>query len=104
MTQIDIDAIARLARIALTDEEKEEYAADVAAMLAMGDRLSSEIALSEEGEVTESAEAPTGVLRADEPQKSLSRKEILQMAPTSAEGYVTVPHVLSDGGETEGKA
>lgn len=98
MTHMDIDAIARLARIALSEEEKEEYAADVASMLAMGDWLSHEIALTEEV----AAESVWGVLRSDEPREGLSREEILRMAPTSAEGYVTVPHVLSDEGEKEG--
>ena len=99
MTQMDIEALAHLARIALSEEEKEEYATDVAAMLAMGDRLSHAIALSEEACATETVR---GVLRADEPKEGISREEILRMAPTSAEGYVTVPHVLSDEAQKEG--
>ena len=97
MTHIDIDALARLARIALTDEEKITLATEVAEILAMGECLSVAPAPIV-------AETPEGVLRPDEPSEGLAREEILAMAPTSAEGYVTVPHVLSDDENEEVEA
>ena len=98
MTHIDIEAVARLARIALTDEEKITLATEVAEILAMGDRLTAAPDPREGKAVAE------GVLRPDEPTTGLSREEILAMAPTSAEGYVTVPHVLSDDTAKEAEA
>lgn len=99
MTHIDIDALARLARIALTDGEKQALAGDVATILSFG-RALVEADRADESRQEDIPDAAAGAaLRADEPAQSLAREELLRMAPSSAGEYVTVPHVLSNAAD-----
>lgn len=102
MTHIDIDALSSAARIALTEGEKAGLAADVAAIVSLG-----RVLLAESGETADATALVEGAhmtLRADEPQASLAREEILALAPTSRDGYVTVPRVISEENDREGRA
>ncbi len=103
MTHIDIDALARLARIALTDGEKQALAGDVATILSFGRALveADRADESRQEEIPDAAAcaAAGAALRADEPAQSLAREELLRMAPSSAGEYVTVPHVLSNAAD-----
>ena len=97
MTQIHIEDIAKAARLALRDDEKEGLSQDVAAILSLGELLleDGEGAFSL-GDTQEVARGNTSALRADEPKESLSQECLLSLAPTSCDGYVTVPRVISD--------
>ena len=90
---IDVDALARLARIALTEDEKKDFARDLCAMLAFGRTLGEADLFAEQGEGTLEVSC---ALRADEPMPSLDREAITTMAATASEGYVTVVRVLSE--------
>ena len=88
---IDVEALAQLSQIALRDDEKEGLSQDVAAILSLGGLLLED----GEGAVPEAAQSGSAY-RADEPQASLSCDELLALAPTSCDGYVTVPRVISN--------
>ena len=91
---IDVDALARLARLALSEDEKQDFARDLCAMLAFGRTLGEADLSATEGD-GETPKTPC-VLRADAPMPSLDRDAILGMAATASDGYVTVVRVLSE--------
>ncbi len=88
---MDIEALARLSRLALTEDEKREFATDLEAMIAFGRTLNK----ADLSTATCGKNAPTS-LRADEPAPSLDRTAIMDMAATSSDGFVTVVRVLSE--------
>ncbi len=96
MIQINMDTLSAAARLALTEDEKENLAKDVEDMLSLGRVLCADgegaFSHSDTPDVCSSGAA----LRADEPQESLPRDVLLALAPTSHDGHVTVPRVLSD--------
>jgi len=101
MPQINIDTISSAAHLALTEEEKQNIATDVEAILSLGR------ALVEDGEgAVFHSDTPNAVLaeaslRADEPQEGISREALLSLAPSARDGHVTVPRVISDGQKKE---
>ncbi len=102
MTTIDMDALSAAARIALSDEEKQEFLADVEAILSLGAALTALDASADPEKAAEALHAAP--LRSDEPAPSLARDAILAIAPSSAETFVTVPRILGDEPETEAHA
>jgi len=90
--QIDIDHVARLSRIALTDEEKATLAGQLDSILDYVNKIDE---LDTEG--VEPAAHPIpfqNVWRADEPTGELSREEALRNAPESRQGMVAMPRVV----------
>lgn len=104
MTHIDIDAIASAARIALGDEEKNEYAREMNVILSFGELLCKEEAPCEVSLTDGRCREIKTALRADVPREGLSREALLAAAPTVADGYVTVPRVLSAENKKGGEA
>ena len=100
--RIDVDALARLARMALSEEEKQEMVSDLETMLAFG-RTLSEADLPDFSTTTRGVDTfeALATLRTDEPMVSLDRGAIMEMAASASDGYVTVARVLS-GEEKEG--
>ncbi|HHW54570.1 MAG: Asp-tRNA(Asn)/Glu-tRNA(Gln) amidotransferase subunit GatC [bacterium] len=89
-----VEEIAFLARLELTEEEKEEYAAQLSAIL-------SHVAKLQELDTT--GVPPTvhilpvsNVLREDEPGESLPVELALANAPEKAEGCFVVPRILEE--------
>ena len=90
--QMDVEKIASLARLSLSDNEKKSAAQDMAAIVEFANQLS---AVDTEGvEQTTYVVPMQNVLREDEPQSGFSREALLKNAKTQAEGYVTVPRVV----------
>lgn len=90
--EIDIDHVARLARLDLTDEERERLRAQLAVILEHAAKV---------GEVAAADVPPTAyaiprsnVLRADEPQPSLSHEDALAGAPEDEDGQFKVPRIV----------
>jgi aspartyl-tRNA(Asn)/glutamyl-tRNA(Gln) amidotransferase subunit C len=88
----DVDHVARLARLKLTDEEKETYRRQLSDVLEHARKIS---------EVDTSAVPPTShtlplrnVFRADEVRPSLSVEEATGNAPWAVEGAFKVPRIL----------
>jgi len=96
ITESDIEKIAQLAHLEITDEERRIFAPQIAEIVSYVEQL-NEIGtsaiepafggLTPEGERTESS-------RADEVQPSLGQQTALDQAPDSASGHFRVPKVL----------
>jgi aspartyl-tRNA(Asn)/glutamyl-tRNA(Gln) amidotransferase subunit C len=90
--EIDIDHVARLARLALTDEERERLRAQLGVILEHAARV---------GEVATADVPPTSyaipranVLRPDEPRPTLPQEEALAGAPEVEDGRFRVPRIV----------
>jgi aspartyl-tRNA(Asn)/glutamyl-tRNA(Gln) amidotransferase subunit C len=84
-----VEHVARLARLKLTDEELERMAGELSGILEHVDRISE---LDLEGvEPTSHVIALENVLRPDKPRPSWSRDEMLERAPDPVSGSFRVP-------------
>jgi aspartyl-tRNA(Asn)/glutamyl-tRNA(Gln) amidotransferase subunit C len=81
--------VARLARLALSDEEVETMARELSGILEHVDRI-SELDL-DDVEPTDHVVDLENVLRPDEPRPSWPREKILEQAPDPADGAFRVP-------------
>lgn len=96
ISESDIEKIAQLAHLEISDDERHTFAPQIAEIVAYVEQL-NEIdtsgvepalgGLTPEGEQTESS-------RPDEVQPSLGQKLALDQAPDAAHGYFRVPKVL----------
>lgn len=87
-----VEHVARLARLALTDEERERFVGQLGRILEYCARLD---AISIEGVPPTSHVLPiVNVLREDLPAPCLSRDEVLAAAPAHEQGFFRVPRVL----------
>lgn len=92
LTLEEVEHIAKLARLALTDEEKELYRTQLSAILDYVARLQD---LNTEGiEVTRSVLAVPARLRADVPQPGLTIDEVLRNAADNEGDQFKVPPVF----------
>ncbi len=92
ITRDDVEHVARLARLALTDEEGEQLTAQLEVILEHAAQVS---ALDTAGVPPTAHPLPlSNVLRADEPRPGVSRDEVLAMAPASDDGRFRVPRIL----------
>lgn len=92
LTLEEVEHIAGLARLKLTDEEKTRYREQLSAILDYAARLQS----LDTGGIPPTSSVLPGrtVLRADEPLPCLSREELLSNAPETTENQFRVPPVL----------
>ena len=91
----EVDRIARLARLALTDVERRTYALQLARILEYARQIE---ALNTTGiEPTASLLDQPLAERQDEPRPSLPLDAVTALAPEGIDGLVAVPRVL--GGE-----
>lgn len=87
-----VEHIAELAKLRLTDEEKERFREQLSDILAYAERLQ---ALDTEAIPPTATVLPLRtVLRPDVPQPSMPREDILANAPATQEGCFVVPAVL----------
>jgi aspartyl-tRNA(Asn)/glutamyl-tRNA(Gln) amidotransferase subunit C len=87
--------VARLARLALTEEEVEAMARELSGILEHVDRI-SELDL-DQVEPTDHVVDLENVLRPDEPRPSWPRERMLEQAPDPAEGAFRVPSPQAEG-------
>ncbi len=90
--EIDVDHVARLARLALTDEERERYRKQLGLILEHAERV-GEVA-ADDVEPTAHPVPQTNVFRDDEPGACLSQQEALANAPESEDGRFKVPRII----------
>lgn len=88
--------VARLSRLAVSDDRIEEYRAKLAAVLGYMERL-RELDLSGVEPMTNVA-GTVNRLDADEPGPMLDAASVMRMAPDSLPPFIKVPRVLGDGG------
>ena len=94
LTRDDAAYVARLARLALTDEELDTYAEQLAAVL---DHAAEVAALDTSGVEPTAHPLPLrNVLRDDEIRPSLDRAEVLSQAPAEEDGRFRVPRILGE--------
>ena len=93
--EIDIDHVAKLARLGLTDEEKARLRAQLGLILEHAAKV---------GEVAAADVPPTAYaiprvneLRDDEPQPSISHEAAMANAPAQVDGRFMVPRIAETG-------
>jgi aspartyl-tRNA(Asn)/glutamyl-tRNA(Gln) amidotransferase subunit C len=92
--KIDVDHVARLARLHLSDAEKARMGEQLTKILTYIDALR---ALDTEGvEPTTHAVPVVNVMRDDEIRPCLSRDEMLANAPDRADDFFRVPRIIED--------
>jgi aspartyl-tRNA(Asn)/glutamyl-tRNA(Gln) amidotransferase subunit C len=90
----DVEHVARLARLALSPDEKERMRRELNSILAYIDKL---LALDTEGVPPTSHAVPmTNVLRDDEPVPSLPQDEMLANAPDPVGALFRVPRIIEE--------
>ncbi|MGI8681465.1 MAG: Asp-tRNA(Asn)/Glu-tRNA(Gln) amidotransferase subunit GatC [Mycobacteriales bacterium] len=94
LTRADVASLARLARLALTDEELDALAVELDSILT---------AVARVGEVAADSIPPTShsvpltnVFRADRIAPSLDAADVISAAPASEGGRFRVPRILDD--------
>ena len=93
--EIDIDHVARLARLDLTDEEKERLRAQLGLILEHAAKV-GEVA-AEDVPPTAYAVPRANVLRPDEPEPSITHDAAMANAPAQAQGRFLVPKIAETG-------
>jgi aspartyl-tRNA(Asn)/glutamyl-tRNA(Gln) amidotransferase subunit C len=92
LTLEEVEHIATLARLNLTDEEKEQYRQQLSDILDYAARLQG---VDTSGILPTSSVLPAhSVLRPDETRPCLTSEELLSNAPEVEEGQFRVPPVL----------
>ena len=90
----DVEHVARLARLALTDAELEKMREQLNGILAYIEKLN---ALETDGvEPTSHAVPLVNVMRDDEPRPCLPRDAALANAPERAGEFFRVPRIIED--------
>jgi len=92
ITRADVEHVAGLARLALTDEEVDRFARELGVILEHAEDLA---ALDlDDVEPTAHPLPLVNVLRPDEVRSSLPRDEVLGQAPAVEDGRFRVPRIL----------
>jgi aspartyl-tRNA(Asn)/glutamyl-tRNA(Gln) amidotransferase subunit C len=90
----DVDHVARLARLALTDAELEKMREQLNGILSYIEKLDALDTASVEP--TSHAVPVLNVMREDEPRDCLPLDEALQNAPDRAGSFFRVPRIIED--------
>ena len=94
ITREEVDHVARLARLQLSDAEKERMRRELDGILSYIDKLR---ALDTEGVPPTSHAVPmTNVMREDEPAPSLPQADMLLNAPDRTGDFFRVPKILEE--------
>jgi aspartyl-tRNA(Asn)/glutamyl-tRNA(Gln) amidotransferase subunit C len=90
----DVAHVAKLARLDVDDEELERFTGQLGAVL----EHAADIAALDIADVPPTAHPLplVNVLRADEPQPSVDRDEVLSQAPAVEGGRFRVPRILGE--------
>ncbi|WP_139492187.1 Asp-tRNA(Asn)/Glu-tRNA(Gln) amidotransferase subunit GatC [Brevibacillus dissolubilis] len=92
ITRTEVEHVAKLARLKLTEEEAERYTKDLNAILEFAKKL-DELDTSNV-EPTSHATDVKNVMREDVNRASLPREEALRNSPEHEEGQLKVPAVF----------
>ena len=94
ITREEVEHVARLARIALTDAEIDALTGELGAIL----DHAAEVSALDTADVPPTAHPLplVNVLRADEVQRSLARAEVLAAAPATEDDRFSVPRILGE--------
>jgi aspartyl-tRNA(Asn)/glutamyl-tRNA(Gln) amidotransferase subunit C len=92
--EIDVDHVARLARLELTPEERERFRRQLGLILEHAERV-RELA-AEDVPPTSHPIPRANVMRPDAPEPTLSQEEALAGAPEVEDGRFKVPRILEE--------
>jgi aspartyl-tRNA(Asn)/glutamyl-tRNA(Gln) amidotransferase subunit C len=94
ITKQTVEHVAGLARLAITDTEKEAFSHQLSEILTYVEKLNT---LKTEGvEPTATVLGQTNVFREDKPRPSLPVEKALANAPEQANGFFVVPKIIED--------
>ena len=94
LTRADVIHVAKLARLALSEEEVEQFTVQLGAVL---EHFASVAALDTSGVPPTSHPIPlSNVLRPDEVRPTLERDAVMAMAPAEEDGRFRVPRILGE--------
>ena len=94
LTREDVIHVAKLARLALSEGEVEQFTVQLGAVL---EHFASVAALDTSGVAPTSHPIPlANVLRPDERRPSLERDVVMAMAPAEEDGRFRVPRILAE--------
>ena len=94
ITMKDVEDVARLARLALSDEERGRMRRELDSILSYIDKLR---ALDTEGVPPTSHAVPMrNVMREDEPAPSLPQADMLANAPDRSGEFFRVPRIIEE--------
>lgn len=96
LSDAEVRHVASLARLAVTDAEVAELAPQLSAILEYAEHV-GEVAAADVPPTTHPF-ALTNVSRPDDPSPSLSRDEVLSMAPQVEQDRFAVPRIVSEEG------
>ncbi|MEW9701337.1 Asp-tRNA(Asn)/Glu-tRNA(Gln) amidotransferase subunit GatC [Paenibacillus sp. SI8] len=92
ITKTDVEHVAKLARLDLTDKEKEQFTEQLNAILKYAEQLNE---LNTDGvEPTSHAMPLVNVMREDATKPSLPIEKVMLNAPDEEDGQFKVPAVL----------
>jgi aspartyl-tRNA(Asn)/glutamyl-tRNA(Gln) amidotransferase subunit C len=94
VTRADVEHVAMLARLALTDDEIEQLTGELSAIV----EYAAEVSALDTADVPPTAHPLplVNVFRPDDPQPGLDRDEVLAEAPAAEEGQFRVPRILGE--------
>jgi aspartyl-tRNA(Asn)/glutamyl-tRNA(Gln) amidotransferase subunit C len=94
ITKAEVEHVARLARLELSEAEKEQMTAQLDAILGYIDKLNA----LDTGAVepTSTVIPMVSVMRDDVVRPSLDREDALENAPDRADEYFRVPRIIED--------
>lgn len=96
LSELEIDHLAKLARLTLSVEEKKQFAGQLPEILVLVDKLDSQSTVKDEIETKTEATLLTK-LRPDEPSgDQLTLDQLENLAPAWRDGQVEVPAVFSE--------
>ncbi len=96
LTADEVRHVARLARLALDDDEVAELAPELSEILAYADQV-GEVAADDVAATTHPF-ALANVARPDEPRPSLARDAVLAGAPEVEQDRFAVPRIVAEEG------
>ncbi len=91
LTINDVEHVARLARLALTDSEKEMFARQLGDIVGYFNLLNE--LNTENVEPMAHAVPVKNVMREDQVEKKYSRDEMLAISPFEEDGFIRVPKI-----------
>ncbi len=95
ITKKDVEHVAKLARLALTEEEKEKYTSQFSDILDYFNQLRE--VNTENVEPMAQPVPMQNVMREDKVELPFIRDEILMNAPLEENGYFKVPKISEEG-------
>ena len=93
ITREEVEHIAKLACLNLSEAEKERYANDMTEILGFADLINS--VNTDEVNETIAANENYNVFRKDEIVQTVDKESLLQNAPTQEDGMFQIPKVIN---------